>query len=406
MIAAAVIVVAGIAAAAFFLLGDDDDEKTASGGPRSILLLPAAGAGPNPLLSTGFAGDVNTDLAKPASGEGAASPKGSIVVAAETGDSRSFYAGRPADGPCDSPALVAALEADPAASAALVGALGQESLGSDAVLSADNLGDEILRMTPATLQKDVRLGYGSWEGGTLTNRAAVLQRGTDVLIDVLGVPRLRCGSGNPLLSARAVQGKPSFEGASWPDLDLGQLVSISPAATAQTAFEMIDLSTGSSFVRPAGGAKVPTKVLRHAGGSFEITIADRGWSEMADGTSKFRDSPVIRIAPDVDAYRNGGAVGYSIVDLGSAPLEEFLSDDVVAGSDGCRPTATEPFTSGTLTGFTRSLGPCAATADVGALELVQASYAVALADGTAVGIVVSGDATADALQAAASFHRP
>ncbi len=70
-------------------------------------------------------------------------------------------------------------------------------------------------LTPLNLGADTRVINHGFEGGRATPHHAVLQRGTAVLVDEFGVPRVRCECGNPLLEPAVEVTEPVYEGTPW-----------------------------------------------------------------------------------------------------------------------------------------------------------------------------------------------
>lgn len=72
---------------------------------------------------------------------------------------------------------------------------------------------EFLRgLTPVVLRADTRVTNHAFRDGRAVGFQSVLQAGTAVLVDDHGMPRVRCGGGNPLLAPRAAKGSPALKG--------------------------------------------------------------------------------------------------------------------------------------------------------------------------------------------------
>src|SRR5439155_4901098 len=106
---------------------------------------------------------------------------------------------------------------------------------------------------------------------------SVLQRGTAILLDRTGFPRVRCRSGSPLGQPRAVSSTPSYTGSAWPGFSKRRIVVVRPARSTGP-FILLDSPTGSIFVRIPGGIAdlnvPPTGVtiqLCEPGGPFGVT---------------------------------------------------------------------------------------------------------------------------------------
>jgi hypothetical protein len=79
----------------------------------------------------------------------------------------------------------------------------------------------------------------------------VLQAGTAVLVDAFGVPRVKCDCGNPLTEPKAVTGKPTYTGETWPGFAAPQIIVIAPSIKIDTLV-LVDVANGQPFVRPLG----------------------------------------------------------------------------------------------------------------------------------------------------------
>lgn len=108
-------------------------------------------------------------------------------------------------------------------------------------------------LTAVNLAFDTRvLDHGLSDGAALP-REVVLQRGTAVLIDARGVPRVNCYSGNPLLDP-TIAASESYEGDQWASFTSITIIVIAPAPVDAAEFMLADIETGEVFARPAGTA--------------------------------------------------------------------------------------------------------------------------------------------------------
>ena len=106
-------------------------------------------------------------------------------------------------------------------------------------------------LTAANLAADTRVLEHGFADGQLVPRETVLQRGSAVLVDARGVPRVDCYSGNPLRNPM-IQANETFVGTPWPSFTESTVVVVEPAATDITEFVLVDVADGSEFVRPTG----------------------------------------------------------------------------------------------------------------------------------------------------------
>jgi hypothetical protein len=70
-------------------------------------------------------------------------------------------------------------------------------------------------LTPVVLLRDTTVIDHVLQGGRIVSRSAILQRGTAVLVDGTGVPRVRCVSGSPLRTAAPTPAGVAVTGAPW-----------------------------------------------------------------------------------------------------------------------------------------------------------------------------------------------
>lgn len=138
----------------------------------------------------------------------------------------------------------------------LVGFLAGDPAKADvwaSVLSIDaaSIAPYVDGLTAVNLAFDTRaLDHGLADGAAVP-REVVLQRGTAVLVDSRGVPRVNCYSGNPLLDPK-IGASESYEGNQWSSFTSITVIVIAPAPVDTTEFMLADVATGEIFERPAG----------------------------------------------------------------------------------------------------------------------------------------------------------
>jgi len=118
----------------------------------------------------------------------------------------------------------------------------------------DQLSDYLSQLTPVTLLSDTRVTNHGYVNGKATTIPEILQAGTAVLVDKNGVPRARCFCGNPLTPPVPVSGTPTYTGTKWPGFNPTSVVVVNNSPTIVTSFTLVDLNTGDTFQRQAGGA--------------------------------------------------------------------------------------------------------------------------------------------------------
>ncbi|MDY7105847.1 MAG: PASTA domain-containing protein, partial [Actinomycetota bacterium] len=118
-------------------------------------------------------------------------------------------------------------------------------------LDADAVGAHLAILTPAVLLRDTWAVAHTFESGSARPYDAVLRAGTDVLVDLRGVPRVRCADASPLLATRAVDDAEVI-GTPWSGFDLADVTAITSGAPVER-FVLVDVATGERFERPVGG---------------------------------------------------------------------------------------------------------------------------------------------------------
>ena len=118
-------------------------------------------------------------------------------------------------------------------------------------MDTSNIKTYAATLTAANLAADTRVLEHGFAAGELVPRETVLQRGSAVLVDARGVPRVDCYSGNPLRNP-TIQTDETFVGTPWPDFNESTVVIVEPAAVDVTEFVLVDVADGNEFVRPTG----------------------------------------------------------------------------------------------------------------------------------------------------------
>lgn len=107
-------------------------------------------------------------------------------------------------------------------------------------------------LTEVVLLRDIRV-TGVRSG--LSPFQAVLERGSAVLVDESGVPRLRCAGLMPLRPPKPVSSTPDFVGAAWPGFDPAALTAIVAVARVD-AFTLVNLDgSGPEPIRRVPGER-------------------------------------------------------------------------------------------------------------------------------------------------------
>ena len=277
--------------------------------PGEVFLEPASDVGPDPFSAQPMAPPPDPALASPVVDENArVEPQSASPIQASNGAQPGLYGGTKDNTRCDTKQMIDFLAANPAKAAAWVGAQNADPalkiftasasrpaaaaqtgarndfaaswsapsmlLGSLAAgglralapsktalqdpaptgrpgpLTAQELSAYIGGLTPLVLLQDTRVTNHSFKDGKAVPRQSVLQKGSAVLVDRLGVPRARCYCGNPLVPAEAANVPPVYVGKSWQGFK--QPGVISPSNRPVTVFVVVDPNTGKNVNQSPG----------------------------------------------------------------------------------------------------------------------------------------------------------
>jgi len=158
------------------------------------------------------------------------------------GDRPGLYSGIRSNGTCDAARLVTVLRATPAKATAWAGVL---NIGTEQVAAY------VTVLTPVMLRADTRVTNHGYRDGRATTLQSILQAGTAVLVDQRGVPRVKCGSGNPLAEPVPQPAGVTYRGAAWLGSDRPPLV-VAAAPALLSRFTLADITTGLPVNRPIG----------------------------------------------------------------------------------------------------------------------------------------------------------
>ena len=212
--------------AGWFLFSPTDAEA------GEVFLVPAASPGPDPFSTTPFAPPPDPALAKPADANAAPSaPPSGAPTQATSGAKPGLYGGTSDKRSCDPAAMVAFLGANPDKAQAWVDAFNADPsvrLKDGRPLTLEYIPHYVAGLTPITLMNDVRVTNHGFKNGRATPLQSVLQKGSAVLVDEYGVPRVKCYCGNPLLPPRPTSGTPRYSGPRWPDFTPNEIVVVTP----------------------------------------------------------------------------------------------------------------------------------------------------------------------------------
>lgn len=122
--------------------------------------------------------------------------------------------------------------------------------------------DFIGGLTSVRLRFDTRVTNHGFRDGAANPFQSVLQAGTAVMVDANGVPRVKCGCGNPLAPPEVladVSAQDALDideiphtGDAWEGFDPANVVAVSEGEAVADSFILITLEDGRIFRRPIG----------------------------------------------------------------------------------------------------------------------------------------------------------
>jgi hypothetical protein len=206
------------------------------GGRLDVLLEPAGATGPDAFIEL-----ESPDLRMGAAEELALGGGVTIRVGIEPG----LYGGSGSDHLCDPRLIGDFLAQDPDKASAWASAAGIE---------VDEIDEFLETLTPVRLLADTWVTNHGYRDGQATPRQSILQAGTMVLVDELGVPRVRCKCGNPLQPPEVPSdlGTVDFIGEPWEGFDSDELLVIEPGDEPVEWFVLVRMEDGRLVARPVG----------------------------------------------------------------------------------------------------------------------------------------------------------
>ncbi|MGW6979048.1 DUF6777 domain-containing protein [Streptomyces sp. NPDC054932] len=232
---AALFALLGLFAAA---CGGGAEKPTGAAGAESqeVYLQPVASAGPNP-FTTSSATAESAPVQPPLpnrTGQGIRT-----VNAATPG----LYGGTQRLGSCDVEQQVGLLTADDAKARAFAQASN---------IAEEKIPEFLRGLTPVVLRADIRVTNHAFRDGRADGFQSVLQAGTAVLVDEHGMPRVRCGCGNPLASPRSAKGSPVHKGDPWSGYQANQVVVIEPTTHVINNLVIVNIADNTWIERKRG----------------------------------------------------------------------------------------------------------------------------------------------------------
>ncbi|MCX4807405.1 hypothetical protein OG594_38310 [Streptomyces sp. NBC_01214] len=203
---------------------------------QEVYLQPVASAGPDPFTAssaTAESAPVQPPLPNP-TGQGIRT-----VNAATPG----LYGGTQRLGSCDVEQQVRFLTDDKDKAQAFAEASN---------IDAGKIPEFLRGLTPVVLRADTRVTNHAFRDGAADGFQSVLQAGTAVLVDEHGMPRVRCGCGNPLGSPRTAKGSPVHKGDPWSGYQANQVVVIEPTTHVINNLVIVNIADNTWIERKRG----------------------------------------------------------------------------------------------------------------------------------------------------------
>lgn len=235
----------------------EEDEAVAVTETVDVVLAPATAIGANAFATNQWGSGPNPALAQDATGEAPGGEPEAVeqVGGADAGLYTVPWGATYATG--EAPSLLDELTAEPARAEAFVQALNSDpDLGWGGTLAAADLEAYLKQLSFVTLGADTWVTHHAYSAEAATATQAVLQKGSGVLIDRYGVPRVRVVSGDPLTAPEAGEGAGivASTGKAWPDFDPSAVAIVAPSASVLDSFQLnADGATVEVSAQPCRG---------------------------------------------------------------------------------------------------------------------------------------------------------
>jgi serine/threonine protein kinase len=353
--------------------------------PGVTAVAEAAGVpGKHPFMSpsgSSRAPQTSTHSTSPASNSEVGRP--SVVTGSTdvSGNTPGLYGGTQEDR-CDPKQLVDFLRAHPDRGAAWAKAQG---------IPRDTIADFVTGLTPVVLRTDTAVTNNGFSAGKATPFQAILQAGTAVLVDSVGVPRARCACGNPM-TRPASDVSLDLPQTPWPGYQADHVVVVQPAKRPVDTFVLVRLDkkpTDSAVItRPRGTTKMDpasptdTKTALEFGSAPPApTSASTGSSSGADGAPAGSTTTAGASSPNAGTSTgptsaagdtSGDPIDSSSVtsttattDAGSSTSEDSPSSSDTSSDSSTTPAPTTTESTATTTESTPTTTESAPTSDSG-----------------------------------------
>lgn len=207
-----------------------------------VTLTPALEPGPDPFTPSVAKNDSPPGTDPPATTQPTVAPASPGATRTYTGGQPGLYGGTRDIGSCDPGKMLDYLDQNPDKKSAWASVQG---------IQVSELRSYVGKLTSVVLRTDTWVTNHGFANGKATTISSVLQAGTAVMVDVYGVPRVKCYCGNPL-TPPTVYTNPTYTGYRWAGFSTTTVVVIQQNTTIINDFTLIDTYTGQPFSRPAG----------------------------------------------------------------------------------------------------------------------------------------------------------
>jgi hypothetical protein len=228
---------------------DKSDSSSGSEAPSQgeVFLTPAGAPGPDPFSAAPLAPQPNPAVAQPVTEPGARVdvPKPPPATAAPAGGP-GLYGGTNDNSLNNPQGVIDFLAANPDKAKAWVDALNKDPellVPGGLPLTVEKIPAYINSLVGVILMTDTRVTNHGFVNGVANPFQAVLQKGTAVLVDAKGVPRVRGFCGNPLIRPKAVSSKVVYKGNRWADFNLTKITVIQQSTVIMRSLQVVNILT-------------------------------------------------------------------------------------------------------------------------------------------------------------------
>lgn len=240
-----VVVVGLLAAGVTFVVAGGDKAAAAS-----VALEPVASVGADPFTDevpvnevADFPETVSAVIDDTVANLATDEATGTLVAA---GGTPGLYGGTRDTSACDVAALTEFLT-DPANAAKAKAWAGAEGV------AVGDIATFVGELAPTVLTLDTRVTNHGFRNGEATPRQSVLEAGSAVLVDALGVPRVKCSCGNPLAEPEELDlATATLTGTQWATYSPGRTAIAQPAPDPQKSLTLLDTTTADTYQAPVG----------------------------------------------------------------------------------------------------------------------------------------------------------